>query len=181
MKKLSLFLILIFAVVSYAKKDPEITLVETELLKGLVTIKIPKEFKQMNDGKIKANYQGLPTIKMAYASSDETVRIALGSDQLNAPDQVLPKMTQLMKQWLQGRLDKNKWKGEGVTVINDVKFGYLEYILKKPEKYYEFMFFTLYRGQMLSCSIHSPKKGYKFWKGVAEEMMTTLTFKKEKE
>ena len=179
MKSLILLFAVLFVLPSFARKDPQITLEEIELFKGTVKIEVPKEFKTLSDDKIKKTYEGLPTIKLVYANDDETVRIAFGSDELLVQEQALPKMTGIMKEWLKGRLAKNKWKGEGVKVVNGIKFGYLEYILKKPEKYYEHMFFVLYRGQMLSCSIHSPKKGYKFWKGIAEQMMASLVLKEK--
>ena len=179
MKQLSLLLICLCSLQSLAKKDPEITLKEIDLFNKSVKIKIPSEFKTLSDAKIKQTYAGLPTIKLVYANEDETVRIAFGTDDLLADDRALPAMTSMMKKWLQGRLAKNKWKGEGVTQVRGNNFGYLEYILKKPEKYYEYMFFVLYRGQMLSCSIHSPKKGYKFWRGIGEQMMASLVLKEK--
>lgn len=179
MKLFSLVFSCLFTFLSFSKKDPEISLKEIDLFSKTVKIKIPAEFKTLGDSKIKQTYQGLPTIKLVYTNDDATVRIAFGSDDLLADDRVLPKMTNMMKDWLKGRLAKNKWKGEGVKIVGGNKFGYLEYILKKPEKYYEHMFFVLYRGQMLSCSIHSPKKGYKFWKGIAEQMMESLVLKEK--
>ena len=181
MRSFLIILVAIIAIPSFGKKDPELTLKYIDLFNKTVKIKVPEEFKQMNSGEIKKTYVGLPTIKMAYANDDQSVRIAFGADELLADDRALPKMTSMMKEWLQGRLAKNKWKDEGVKTVNGNKLGYLEYILKKPEKNYEYMFFTLYRGQMLSCSIHAPKKGWKFWREFAGQMEESLKLLKEKE
>lgn len=178
MNKFLFIFVLLIAVQAFSKDKSEVILTEIELFQGAVKIKIPNNFTPLSDTKVKKTYSGLPTVKMVYANKDESVRIAFGSDDLLAPEQALPQMTLLMKDWLKERLAKNKWKGEGVTQVNGNNFGYLEYILKKPEKNYEFMFFTLYRGQMLSCSIHAPKKGYKSWKVIAEQMMESLRLKK---
>lgn len=90
-------------------------------------------------------------------------------------------MTTMMKGWLKGSIEKSKWKDEGVTEVGGTKVGYLEYFKKKPEKTYEFMFFTLSRGQMLSCCIHAPKKGNKFWRDVAQQIMNSLILVKGKD
>lgn len=178
----SLLLIALFVgFSSFGKDKPEVTLAEISLFNKTVKLKVPKEFKQIDDGKIKKLYPGLPKTRVVYANADNTVRIALGSDDLLLKEQALPAMTTMMKGWLKGSVEKSKWKDEGVTDVSGTKVGYLEYIKKKPEQSYEFMFFTLSRGQMLSCSIHAPKKGNKFWRDIANQIMNSLILVKGKD
>ncbi|UKN03046.1 hypothetical protein K6119_05915 [Paracrocinitomix mangrovi] len=181
MKQFALLFLVAISFSIHAKKGAEVKLAQIEIYNGLVKIKVPSTFKQLADGDIKSLYsKELPAIKMAYADTDKNVRIGFGSTQLNAKEQTLPAITNMIEGWLKEQNPKTKWKDKSVIDVNGAKVGYIEYIQKKPEKNYKFVFFTLFRGQMLACKFHAPKKGFKSWQTIAHEMMQSLIIEKEK-
>ncbi|MEO9532679.1 MAG: hypothetical protein ABJG68_16750 [Crocinitomicaceae bacterium] len=148
------------------------------LLNQQVEINVPADFKVMDDAKMKKSYQEEAMPKVAYSNEEQSIKIGFGSESISSKESGIPVLTIRFEKLLQKLHPKAKWKDKGVQIINGHKVGYIEYINKKPTKFYELLFFTSFKGQLLSCTFHAPKKRYKPWKLVAHEMMQSLTIKK---
>lgn len=160
-------------------KGIEINLGKIKLFNGAVEIMVPKEFKSIPDHEFKSYYSAETMPKLVYVDETKEIRIAFDSKSLAAKESDLPRVTATMKAGLQKFHPKAKWKDSGVKVINGHKVGYIDYLNKKPEKFFELLFFTSYKGQMVSCSFHAPKKGFKPWKVIAYEIMESFTIVKK--
>ena len=161
-------------------KGIEVNLGKIKLFNGAVEIKVPEDFKSIPDHQFKPLYTAETMPKLVYVNETKEVRIAFDSKSLPAKESDLPRVTATMKAGLQRLHPKAKWKDSGVKVINGNKVGYIDYLNKKPEKFFELLFFASYKGQMVSCTFHSPKKGYKPWKAIAYEIMESFTIVKKK-
>ncbi|MBD3638394.1 MAG: hypothetical protein HUJ25_13665 [Crocinitomicaceae bacterium] len=157
-----------------AKKKSDVEYKEVEMFEGNVQLKVPSAFQLLPETQLSKYYEGQPKTKVAYVNDEKSIRIGFGSESLLVDDRSLPAVTNLIEKWLKNKHPKTKWKTKEVTEVDGHKVGYIEFIKKKPEKYYEMVFFTLYRGQMLHCTFHAPKKGYKPWKTVSHEIMQSL-------
>jgi hypothetical protein len=179
MKLLSVILALFFCFQSEAK-GIEVNLGKIKLFDGSIEILVPKEFKSVPDHQFKPFYSPQTMPKLVYLSETKEIRIAFDSKSLASKESDLPRVTATMKAGLQKLHPKAKWKDSGVKVINGHKVGFIDYLNKKPEKFFELLFFASYKGQMVSCTFHAPKKGYKAWKAVAYEIMESFTIVKKK-
>ena len=176
MKRL-LFIAILFIGLTSAKK-PEVKLGTIELFNKQVQIKVPASFEVMDDGRMKKVYHSEAMPKVAYSNTEKTIRIGFGAESISSKESGIPILTIRFEKLLQKLHPKAKWKNQGVQIINGHKVGYIEYLNKKPSKFYELLFFTSFKGQLLSCTFHAPKKGHKPWKLIANEMMQSLTIKK---
>ena len=176
MKNLAL-LSALFLFLTSAKR-PDVQMGTIELFNKQISIKIPATFELMDDGRMKKVYHDEVTPKIAYSNLEKTIRIGFGSESLSSKETSIPMLTIRFEKLLKKIHPKARWKDQGVEIINGHKVGFIEYINKKPTKFYELLFFTSYKGQLVSCTFHAPKKGYKSWKMIADEMMQSLTIKK---
>lgn len=172
MKHLILCLIIIAPFLSQAEED--VTLNQISLFKGMVKIKVPSTFKSMSNPKIEAYYNKEALPKLVYANEAEDIRVGFDTKSIPIEDAAIVKVTNTVERALKKLHPKAKWKDQGVEKVNGHNVGFIEYQNKKPEKFYEFIFFTGYKGQMMSCTFHSPKKGFKPWKPIVREMMNSL-------
>ena len=172
-------LLVIFSLNLFAKKDPEIELGEIELMNKTVKIKIPTNFKYLDKSQYSKFYLSETEPKIMYTNDDRSIHIGFFANNIQADERTLPAVTRIMEKALQSTHPKAKWKNTGIQEVNGGKVGFVEYQNKKPEKFYELVFFTNFRGQILSCIFHAPKKGYKPWKNLSYQMMKSLTLIKE--
>jgi hypothetical protein len=175
--KNALLLIGLFVLLTSGKK-PDVTLGTIELFNKQVSIKIPAAFELMSEGRMKKVYNNAVQPDLAYSNMRKDVRIAFDAESVGSKESGIPMLTIRFEKILQKLHPNAKWKDQGVKVINGHKVGFVEYINKKPNKFYELLFFTSYKGQLLSCTFHAPKKGHRPWKKIAHEIMQSMTIKK---
>ncbi len=159
-------------------KKPEIKMGTIDLFNKQITIKVPASFELMDEGRMKKVYHAEAQPKIAYSNIEKTIRIGFGAQSISSKEAGIPALTIRFEQLLKKLHPKAKWKDQGVQIINGHKVGFIEYINKKPTKFYELLFFASFKGQLLSCTFHAPKKKHKPWKKIAHEMMQSLTIKK---
>lgn len=159
-------------------KKPEIKMGTIDLFNKQINIKVPVSFELMDDGRMKKVYHQEAMPKIAYSNTEKTIRIGFGAESISSKEAGIPILTVRFEKLLKKLHPNARWKDEGVQIINGHRVGFIEYINKKPTKFYELLFFASFKGQLLSCTFHAPKKGHKPWKKVAHEMMQSLTIKK---
>ncbi|MCB9225185.1 MAG: hypothetical protein R2780_03145 [Crocinitomicaceae bacterium] len=171
MKHLFSIILLSTALITSAE---EVELNTIKLFNGSIEIDVPKEFKSLAEGQFKSFYTAETMPKLVYANEAKDVRIAFDSKSLSSKESDLPRVTATVKAGLEKLHPKSKMKDTGINVINGHKVSFIDYMNKKPEKFFELMFFATYKGQVMSCTFHSPKKGYKPWKEVAYKIMDSF-------
>jgi hypothetical protein len=175
MKLITLILLISTSYISFSKKEPEIELKKVIVMfNKSIHLTIPLTFRKLADHKISSYYSGASSPKLVYSDSSEDVRIAFDSENLSVKESALPVVTKMIEKGLKKMHPKSKWKDQGITDVEGQKIGFIEYLNKKPEKFYEFIFFTSFKGQLIACTFHAPKKGHKPWKAKMREMMQTL-------
>lgn len=173
--------LLSFSICGHTKKvDPMIYQTIT-LFNKSVSIAVPFSFEQKSKDQIKDYKFGSSTAELQYKDPAYDIHVTFYADNLPADERSLPAVRGVIEKVLRQMHPKAKWKNTGVEKIEGGQVGYVEYQNKKPEKYYELIFFTEFRGQLLSGVFHTPKKGYKSWKSVSYQIMRSLVLKKEKE
>lgn len=173
-----LLIIMFSPLLCFAKKDTPLKMGTIDLFNKQVNIMIPADFQLMDDGRVSKVYPAEFKPKVAYSNSERTVRVGFGAESLGTKESGLPTITAKMEAILHQLRPKAKWKNEGINIIHGQKIGFIEYLNKKPEKFFELVFFTSYKGQLLSCQFRAPKKKHKGWKLVAYEIMQSFTIKK---
>jgi hypothetical protein len=159
-------------------KKPEVKLGTIKLFNKQVQIKVPASFEVMDNGRMKKVFHSEAMPKLAYSNIEKTIRIGFGAESISSKESGIPILALRFEKLLKKLHAKARWKDQGVQIINGHKVGFIEYINKKPSKFYELLFFTSFKGQLLSCTFHAPKKGHRPWKSLAHEMMQSLTIKK---
>ena len=172
-----ILLITLFIICTSGKK-PEIKLGSIKLFNNQISIKVPAHFEIMKVYQFKKFYTKESMPKIVYSNLSKEIRVAFGAKSISSKEKGIPAMTSRFESVLKKLYPKAKWKNNGVQIINGSKVGYIEYVNKKPEKFYELLFFTSFKGQLLSCIFHAPKKGHRPWKKIANEIMQSLTLKK---
>lgn len=176
MKRLSIIFVLFILLTS--GKKPAVKMGTIDLFNKQINIKIPATFDLMSEGRVKKVYHSEALPKIAYSNAEKTIRIGFGAESISSKEAGIPLLTIRFEKLLKKLHPKAKWKDEGIKIINGHKVGFIEYINKKPTKFYELLFFASFKGQLLSCTFHAPKKGHRPWKKVAHIMMQSLTIKK---
>ena len=167
-----------FVLLSFSsKKDPEVTLGKIKLFGGNIELKIPSTFKVLTESKIASYYPKENTPKIVYTNENKEIRIAFFAKSLSSDERAMKKIKTTFEVLLEKTHPKAKWKDDGIELIDKHQVAFVEFINKKPEKYYQLDFFTTFKGQLLSCTFHAPKKKHKPWKNIAHEIMQSLTFK----
>lgn len=179
MKAIFSLLTLCFAL-NIGAKGIEVKLGKIKLFDGAIEIKVPSAFKTLPDHEFKSYYTTETMPRLVYANENKEIRIAFDAKSLSSKESDLPRVTATAKAGLQKLHPKARWKDNGINVINGNKVGFIDYLNKKPEKFFELMFFATYKGQVMYCTFHAPKKGYKPWKEVAYTIMNSFTIVKEK-
>ena len=159
-------------------KKPEVKLGTVSLFNKQVGINVPSSFTNLPETEFKKYYTTESLPKIVFVNDLRDVRISFSAISLSSKESGIPILTAKFELGLKKIHPKAKWLDKGVEIIDGNKVGFIEYINKKPEKFYELLFFTSFKGQLLSCTFHAPKKGHKPWKQIAHEMMNSLTIKK---
>ncbi|MFT4602819.1 MAG: hypothetical protein ACI857_003006 [Arenicella sp.] len=175
--KQSILLFGLFILLTSGKK-PAVTLGTIELFNKQVSIKVPAQFELMNENRMKKVFHSAVIPDLAYSNIEKDVRIGFDAEAIGSKESGIPMLTIRFEKILKKLHPKANWKSQGVEVINGQKVGYIEYINKAPSKFYELLFFTSFKGQLLSCTFHAPKKGHRPWKKIAHEIMQSMTIKK---
>jgi hypothetical protein len=166
-----------FASLSFSfKKEPIVSLKRIKLFGDKIELKIPSTFKILAESKFTAYYPKENTPKIVYTNENKEIRIAFFARALNSSESLLRRLS-TYEYLIEKTYSKVKLKDDGAEQIDNLEVVYTEFIIKKPEKYYRLDFFTTFKGQLLSCTFHAPKKKHKPWKLIAHEIMQSLTFK----
>lgn len=163
-----------------AKKIPEIKWERIEMFGKTISIHIPEGFEQLPSGEFKKFYPKENLPKLVWGNKERSIRISFDAEPLNIEENVMSQTVGAISGGISSMYPKSKIKDEGVNRISGEDVGYVEYINKKPAKFYELIFFANFRGQLVNCVFHAPKKKHKPWKWVAHQMMESLILKKEK-
>jgi len=176
--KYLLILISITAISAFSKKNDPVQMGRIELFNKQVSIEVPAQFELMDAGRVAKVYHAEFRPDLAYSNTEKTVRIGFDAESLSSKESGLPVITARIEKILHKIRPKAKWKNEGIEIIGGHKVGFIEYLNKKPEKFFELVFFTSLKGQLLSCQFRAPKKKHKQWKTIAYQIMRSLTIKK---
>lgn len=180
MKMINKFLItgvLLFLSLAVFSKKSEITLGKIRLMNELIEIKIPTHFSALLDHEVKQNYPAEKLPKVVYGDSLREVRLAFYSKKSEVAEAGTGALkASVLSDFLRDDL-KLKELSNGITVVDNREMGYLGILHKSPEKFYRFYFLTVYKGLVLSGELISPKKGYKTWIPIGEEIMNSLDIK----
>jgi len=155
-------------------KDPDVKLNKIKIFKDLIEIKVPSHFVAMKDFEIKKYYpkEGLP--QLVFSNSDKSRRLAFDTEDLGTVETSITDLKNRFEKMLKGLYPKAKWKGNNIISVDGRDMGYLELITKKPEKNYRLMFFTSFKGRLLIGNLICPKKKYKVWQKIGNEIMNSL-------
>lgn len=173
-----IFVLLASSINSAFSKKAEITLGKISLMNNQVEIKIPTHFSALLDHEVKKFYPEDNLPKVAYADSLREVRLAFymqknENKDLGAGAIKAAAITEFLKNDL-----KMKELSNGVTTVDGSEMAYVGILHKSPEKFYRFYFLTVYKkGLVLAGELISPKKGYKTWIPIGEEIMNSLDVK----
>lgn len=177
MLRKSIFIFICFAAATVSAKSIEITLGKIKMMNDLIEIKIPSHFSALLDHELKQNYTGDHLPKVAYADSLREVRLAFYTKKNEVAEAGIGAIkASILSDFLKDDL-KLKELSNGLVTVDEREMGYLSILHKSPKKFYRFYFMTLYEGVVLSGELISPKKGYKTWIPVAEEIMKSLNIK----
>lgn len=172
MKTLILIFSLVLCISATAKKE-EITLAKIKMFNDLIEIMVPTTFTVMHDFEMKKAYPENDQPKVVYANADKTIRIAFRNKK--SGDQTKPAVFKdsFYADW-QKADPKLKELSNGVTTVDGRDMAFVGAMHKTPEKEFQFLFCTIYKGMFMSGEVITPKKGYKSWVTISELIMKSL-------
>jgi hypothetical protein len=174
-----LFLLCALTIVSFSAsaKKTEIALAKIKLFNDLIEIKVPTHFSGLLDYEIKKNYSSDNLPKAALGDSLRESRLAFFSKKLEIADASVGALrASVVSEFIRNDLNL-KELSSGITTVDGREVSYVGILHKSPEKFYRFYFLTVHQGLILSGELITPKKGYKNWIPVAEEIMNSLDIK----
>lgn len=174
----TLFLVFLTSSINSAfSKKAEITLGKISLMNNQVEIKIPTHFSALLDHETKKYYSEDKLPKVAYADSLREVRLAFYMQKNENKDLGAGAIkANVITSFMEADL-KMKELSNGMTTVDGSDMAYVGILHKSPEKFYRFYFLTVYKGLVLAGELISPKKGYKTWIPIGEEIMNSLDVK----
>jgi len=119
-----------------SKKEPIVSLSKIKLFGDKIEIKIPSTFKLLADDKINSYYPKENTPKIVYTNESKEIRIAFFANSLNSNEKAIKKIKSTYDALIQKTHPKAKWKDEGIELVDKHQVAFVEFINKKPEKYY---------------------------------------------
>lgn len=173
--KISILLILTSILsINVFSKSEEIKLGKITMFNDLVEIKVPTNFSVMHDYEVKKMYPADNLPKIVHADSLRSIRLAFNYIKGTGVEIRLAAMKAgYLSDW-QKTDPKLKELSEGIVTVDGRDMAYLGVLHKSPEKVYRFLFFTDYRGMLLTGELICPKKKYKDWIVVGEKVMYSL-------
>lgn len=173
MKTLFALILIVPLAISAAAKKEEISLAKIKMFNDLIEIKVPTTFTVLHDFEVKKMYGEKDLPKVVYTNADKTIRIAFRNKK--SGDQSKPSVFKdsFYADWLKAD-PKMKELSNGVTTVDGREMAFAGVLHKTPEKEFQFLFCTIYKGMFMSGEIISPKKGYKPWVELGNQIMNSL-------
>lgn len=168
----ALILTIPFAISATAKKE-EITLAKIKMFNDLIEIKVPTTFTVMHDFEVKKVYPENDLPKVVYANADKTIRIAFRNKKSGEQTKPAVFKDSFYADW-QKADPKLKELSNGLATVDGRDMAFVGVLHKTPEKEFQFLFCTIYKGMFMSGEIISPKKGYKPWIDLGNQIMNSL-------
>lgn len=175
-KSFLLFALMATSFSSFAKKT-EIKLSKIKLFNDLIEIKVPTHFSGLLDHEIKKYYSADKLPKTALGDSLRESRLAFYSKKLEVADAGVGALrASVLSDFIREDLNL-KELSSGIIKVDGRDVSYVSIMHKSPKKFYRFYFLTVHQGLVLSGELITPKKGYKNWIPIAEEIMKSLDIK----
>jgi len=156
-----------------AKKE-EITLARIKLFNDMISIKVPTSFTVMHDHEVKKMYPLNDLPKIVHANEDKSICLALNHNKIASEQFTVSAYKDKFLKDFKNIDPKLKEIENGSITVDGRDMAFLGVLFKVPEKKYRFVFFTEFKGVLLSGELVSPKKGYKSWVEIGVEIMNSF-------
>lgn len=149
------------------------------LLDDQIELKIPSEFKPVDNYDIRVNPLSDRSQTVVYRHLSEEVKMVLNFTLNRLDSDGIPETLHTYMTHLKDRFPMAEWISHGVREINGHRVGYFEMLTPGGKQgAYNLLFFTNLRGRMLICTFSSTEDVFTEWRPTGHEIMASLKIHK---